>query len=408
MEEQNAPVLVDGGVLLGEIYRDLLLWSKGLPIWQQELLRRVLGGGGLNDAHIDILAEAAIGESEKQPSPYEPLAPTDLPSVATLEKQYTLLAIQDLQNVNALRSDQKLTFGRQLTVVYGDNGAGKSGYARVLKRVYRSRVVDEVLADVHAETPTLDGPSATFTVSAPDGVQHAVGWKDGFPALNIGRFAVLDGACSRTYVRGGALAVGPAGIEIPALFADALERVRGNLASRAASVSPNKKPIQQFENDTEVGRFVKTLSSTTSDLAIAAAATWTAQHQAELDATELALAEAKAQEPKARRTRMEVRLKALESFDARVATWVHTVSQDAIADLQRALAAVDEAEKALQIFETLGSDVPLERLAGDVWTELLSAAMKYTESQHSTVKGPFSIDSRCVLCWQPLDAAATQ
>ena len=42
--------------------------------------------------------------------------------------------------MNALKEGERLTFGKTgLTVVYGDNGSGKSGYARILKKVCRAR-----------------------------------------------------------------------------------------------------------------------------------------------------------------------------------------------------------------------------------------------------------------------------
>ncbi|WP_245479279.1 ATP-binding protein, partial [Mesorhizobium sp. M1A.F.Ca.IN.022.05.2.1] len=43
-------------------------------------------------------------------------------------------ALFSLPHVNALAPGERLSFGKTgLTAIYGDNGAGKSGYARVLK-----------------------------------------------------------------------------------------------------------------------------------------------------------------------------------------------------------------------------------------------------------------------------------
>jgi predicted ATPase len=35
-----------------------------------------------------------------------------------------------------------------LTIIFGDNGTGKSGYARLLKRITRARHQEEILSDV--------------------------------------------------------------------------------------------------------------------------------------------------------------------------------------------------------------------------------------------------------------------
>ncbi len=43
--------------------------------------------------------------------------------------------------MNALAEGQRLSFDKSgMTVIYGDNGSGKSGYARVLKKVCRARM----------------------------------------------------------------------------------------------------------------------------------------------------------------------------------------------------------------------------------------------------------------------------
>jgi hypothetical protein len=60
----------------------------------------------------------------------------------------TLVSVTHNHGANALAHDQTLTFGPNLTVVYGQNTAGKSGYTRILKRACRSRFTEDILGDV--------------------------------------------------------------------------------------------------------------------------------------------------------------------------------------------------------------------------------------------------------------------
>jgi hypothetical protein len=77
----------------------------------------------------------------------------DIPGSPVTSAGVQLVALKDLTGVNALAPDQTLTFGPSgLTVVYGDNASGKSGYARLLKRVVGARVHDDILMDVFAST----------------------------------------------------------------------------------------------------------------------------------------------------------------------------------------------------------------------------------------------------------------
>jgi len=68
------------------------------------------------------------------------LSADQIPTSAASSVQIKLIAMRDLRNVNATASGQRLSFSPQgLTLIYGDNGSGKSGYSRVLKRACRAR-----------------------------------------------------------------------------------------------------------------------------------------------------------------------------------------------------------------------------------------------------------------------------
>ncbi len=393
----------------GEVYRDILEWGATLPLWQQELLRRVLPERDLTVAQIEELAAAAVSESEQQPSAYAPLSLADLPATASVLDARVLLGISKVRSVNALRSDQHLTFGPQLTIVYGDNGSGKSGYARVLKKVYRARVVDDILGNLGSEQPSLDPCAATFSTKGADGAAVLAEWLDGKPLENVGRFAVLDTACAGTYLRGGALAVGPSGIDVPRRFTEELDRVKNHIVRLMAASAPNKTALQRFENDTEAGRFVKGLSSATADATVAAFETWTEDDAQKLRESERAIAEGKAQAPSARRAQMRARLRALESIHSRLTMWRDAVNDTAIAADLTAVKALDEADAVLRAVQTVEDKaVRGEFVQGAPWLQLLAAAAQFVSAlpAHTQVMAPLSLDGRCVLCWQPLDDAA--
>ena len=84
-------------------------------------------------------------------------------------KQVQLTAIADLCGVNALVDGQHLDFGTSgLTVVYGDNGSGKSGYARVIKAMVSARHRSDVLPNVFRELPDKPSGVLHFRVASTD------------------------------------------------------------------------------------------------------------------------------------------------------------------------------------------------------------------------------------------------
>jgi recombinational DNA repair ATPase RecF len=393
---------------VGDVYRDVLEWSAPLPRWQSELLRRVLRGKELTPEDVSELTAAAVAESEQQASSYAALSEADLPSVAASGEHRVLVSVGQVRNVNALRPDQILKFGPQLTVVYGDNAAGKTGYCRVLKKVYRARVVDDILGDVRSEVPAEGERSATFTVKTAGGTEEPVQWIDGAATAGAGRFAVLDSSCSQTYLRGGTLAVGPAGIDVLDRFATEIDRVKRSLAAAATGVQPSKKALQHLEDDSEAGRFVRSLSSATSETAIASFAVWSPEQEADLQRLDAEVTAGNASTPSARRLELKAKSEALRTLRERFAAAAERVSQDAVTELKRAVAADVAADAALNSAQALGDEnVSAERLKGNAWVDMIRTAARFVQSIDAQGDGGgLALDDRCPLCWQSLDEKA--
>ena len=127
-------------------------WSQRLPGWQSDLLRR-LAHGPLDDAArrevMLILAQASDAPATVA------LQLADLPPDAGQQGCVELRAIRRLVNINRLAPDQTLDLQPGLNVVFGDNGAGKSGYGRLTRRVTRSGEPEEILRDVFDPGPAM-------------------------------------------------------------------------------------------------------------------------------------------------------------------------------------------------------------------------------------------------------------
>src|SRR6185436_3810206 len=149
---------------MSKILHDITQWAETLPYWEQAALDKILSAKALVEDDYEELLGYLLADAEplpkgkkKQERPPFLRATTETPSN---QAPCSLLKLSDLHNVNALASDQTLTFGPQITVVFGGNGSGKSGYARVLGSAGFSRGDKEVLPDA------LHSPDATGVQSA--------------------------------------------------------------------------------------------------------------------------------------------------------------------------------------------------------------------------------------------------
>ena len=98
---------------------------------------------GLVDGRSDQIGEIVVGETLTNESP-----------------SMRLVKISNARHVNRLLTDQTVEFNPRMTVIYGENASGKTGYVRVLKAAAGSRTAETVLPDIY-RTATAS-PSATI------------------------------------------------------------------------------------------------------------------------------------------------------------------------------------------------------------------------------------------------------
>ena len=149
---------------MSEIINNIIKWSKDLPKWQQDALRRLITNTEINERDIIELTNMCL--SLKGWTYFSDTPP--VPSIISTENDdsdidvktsLSLVSISTVENVNALFDDQILTFNPSgLNIIYGDNGAGKSGYARILKRACRARSRGKaILPNVYKDNSSAPG-----------------------------------------------------------------------------------------------------------------------------------------------------------------------------------------------------------------------------------------------------------
>jgi hypothetical protein len=368
---------------IGGVYRDLVEWGGSLPLWQNELLRRIAKGPELTDSDVAELAEAAVKESEAQELPFPRLSAADFPATAQVDDGIRLLSVGSLKNVNALRADQTLVFGDQLTVVYGHNASGKSGYARVLKKVFRARVVDEILPNLRDDPSAIVGKAsaALSFAHAPDDIQ-TVAWTDG-EALpeNFARFAVLDAQCSRTYIANNELTIAPEGLELPARVAREVDRVQQHLKTRATQSRPDRSVLEALVTESPSGLFVKSASATTTGTEIDEHTRFSESDAKRLEVVVGELASLRHDAPSETRKRLATETTNLQSLRAYVATIAQAVSDSSVAQLQQAAKDVSDGEAAAQTMRAIADGATRDEALGtEPWRTLTHAALAYVAS----------------------------
>ena len=109
--------------------------------------RLIKNNNTLSDTDLQELIELCKGEaqlvnSDKEFLNIEPLSLSVRDSSTSLK----LDAIHSVKGINALGPRKPLTFSSSLSIVYGQNGSGKSSYVRLLKHISGAKKSGKLMA----------------------------------------------------------------------------------------------------------------------------------------------------------------------------------------------------------------------------------------------------------------------
>jgi energy-coupling factor transporter ATP-binding protein EcfA2 len=139
----------------------LVEWAGQQATWVQDSLRRISTTAGFAVNEEDrkaILERIKYAANKLGDEPLcDALTAEHLSQCSEAGPRAVLASIGPLQNIDRLAQDQRLRFAPTgVTLIFGENGSGKSGYARIAKRLCRSLSIDELKGDVFKTKP--DGP----------------------------------------------------------------------------------------------------------------------------------------------------------------------------------------------------------------------------------------------------------
>jgi energy-coupling factor transporter ATP-binding protein EcfA2 len=393
---------------------DFVVWSQDSPAWQRDALRRLYAQSKLASAEAQELFTLCrqvhnlleSGETALTPIP---LDVTHVPSSWNTGGAVALKSIGCAQNVNALAEDQYLQFAESgLTIVYGDNGSGKSGYGRVLKRACRARDQEEILPNAYVAS--TGKPAARIGYFVDGVIQPEVAWHDGAATdARLSNISVFDSKCASIHVDGkNELAYTPAPLQLLQALADACRDLGARLKAKKAVLEAQvpafkKKPASR--EGTAVHNALLNLSATTETAAIDALAQMSEEEKLRLEQLKGDLAADPVKEVRkltAQKQRIEQLIVAGATSDL--------VLLPATADGFRELltAARDRATAAHIAATEAFRKEPLPQAGSDVWKTLWEAARAFSiqEAYRGEAFPNPDPSALCVLCQQSLSPAA--
>ncbi|MHA6834903.1 AAA family ATPase [Ralstonia pseudosolanacearum] len=396
------------------ILQEILTWTQGLPAWQSDAVARLLAKQTLtaNDQDdLSALLRLAHGIPDPKNRTPKPLTADQIPAPVSVNTHVELLAMKNLLYVNAIAENQHLPFSAAgLTVIYGDNGSGKSGYSRVLKRACRARDQTEAIhPNANLPAGKAGTPEATFEIAV-DGVAKDAHWTQGKTAPSeLSSFAIFDSRCARAYLDSeDDFSYVPYGLDVFEGLAKLCKQLRASIDAEHAQSAPDLTAFVPLQGDTAVGKLIASLSAKTTQAQIDALATLTEGELAQHDALDKSLKE---NNPREKATQLRLRARRVATIATNAITKGALVDQGVVTKLRdladsyrTAQAAAALAAKQFKEVENL-----LPGTGGDAWHELFDAARKFAVESHPDKTFPaLGADAPCPLCQQPLGEGAAR
>lgn len=401
---------------LMNVLEKILDWSSSRPTWQRDALRRLLQQDDLAQADITELTQLCLGThgtslEEAPPAPAAvPLATQHIGGMGASGVRIRLTGVRDVHRVNALASGRTLSFGSAgITVIYGDNGSGKSGYTRVLKTVCRARGgTPKIHPNIFSE-PSPEAPSAQIDYLLDETpVTHP--WADGVAGPDeLSGVSVFDTSCASVYVENKTdVAFRPLGLDLFPKLAQACDRVKASVqAAIAAQGGPRGFP--DLQGETKVGQLMRSLDSKSAAQTVEMLSSLSEQELARLAELEGLVTQLSADDPRSRAGELALRAKRFRALLEHAQSAETLLADDAAVTLQAAHArALTTGEAARLASGAAFEEEPLPGVGSDAWHTLWKAARKYSE-QEAYAGQPFPVvedGAACVLCHQPLEEIA--
>ena len=393
------------------VLQEILEWSQGRPMWQRDALRRLVLQGELSDDDIISLTEickSAHGLAEQQET--DPIAKEHMPDRRAGAAPVSLVSIFHHRGVNALAEDQTLNFAPGLTVVYGDNGAGKTGYIRILKSACRARGQEPILGNVVSGTSPLAPVIAIkYKVGTePEPREWAGTGGNGF----VSRVSVFDTQCAAVYLTEKTdVAFRPYGLDLFDKLVKACKAVRVKLEGEQRALASSALTViqTQIPEGTTVAKFLVNISSLTKPDAVQMLARLSAAEDARFAFLEKSLLDLQANDP-------DKLIRQLTLREGRLQTLVRHLKDVEVALSAEAVAAVFNArtegrrksEEAKRLREATFPEGMLTGTGSESWKALWESARQF--SQELAYPGkvfPVVEDgARCLLCQQDIEHAA--
>ena len=381
---------------------DIHQWLHKQPDWLQDAAERLLKQDTLSPTDIkDLVARLRTAEGQKVTvhRTFDSLA-----RPSTAGSHLRLKSIGALTGIEGLAPRRPLTFGQKnLTVVYGHNGSGKSSYARLLKKVTGKPRALDLKSNVFQTVPVQGQCQFTYQLAGED---MSTEWVANAPPVEALRAVdIFDTDEAARYLSSeNAAAYTPPIVALFESLALACDLVKAQLQDEQGKLVKALPALPYEYGATVAGKTYLSLKAEVAEVNLNTLLTWTVENEKSLTQTTERLKTADhaalAKQKRAKKAQVQQVATGLQqAFNAYSLTALECL---------RALRSAAQTKRQIATEAAKFESAELDHVGTPTWRAMWEAAREYSQEAYPVKAFPVTDAARCVLCHQELSEAAQE
>lgn len=399
------------------ILNDIIDWVENKPIFWQVAIDRLIRNNELTVTDISELKEICKVDYGLSKFGFDEVDFDELRNFAnnlTSIDDVVLSKIFNVENVNALSKTSELEFAHKgLTVVYGDNGSGKSSYVSILKHACNTRGPKPKISDNLYQPAsfgndkkadieyTIDGLNLNTVNLINEVINNSV----------LKSVDVFDTFSANHYIEGeDEIAFIPQGLSIIEKLALNIKKVENELNAEFASPALEKfdHTLLEVSDCSTAKNFLDNLNSDSTLDELRAEAIWNSAKDSRIEELNKEIDKLKATDPKKSLKENEGKIKRFEILQNKFQILENKLTGAVLTDIKETINNLVTTSEALnESSKKAFSELSNEGVGNSSWKLLWESARKFYNENTKTEDFPeVNDDSNCPLCLQDLDIDA--
>lgn len=242
----------------------IIAWLKEQDYWLQYAGNKLIEEGIVNADLLDNTYKLFCEEYELSPLTIEQ---TPITFSEIDEDQHVaigdikLKGIKEIAHVNALAEGQIIKVGSNLTIIYGANGSGKTGYIRLLNNAFITRGDKQILQNVY-DGAAAGEPSCKFIFQSGETPPYEIEYPRNKERVEFTQYAVFDSFSARVHLENdNKLNFTPNGFQFFEQMIELFDGVKEKLIEAIKVNKPHNTFANLFVNDNNIKTAITNLGT---------------------------------------------------------------------------------------------------------------------------------------------------